>query len=282
MSDFRKLHEPSFDDADAMLQTLINVGYRPDGDTRILDFGCGDGRLVHSLRDKGFQAFGFDIHERVNYRGAEDADLFRFSPKDALVDAGSQASGKLRDGTFHLPFADGTFDLVLSTSVLEHVMDLHPVMSEIARVSKPDGVALHLFPQMSLLVEPHIYVPLGTVFQRLRFVNWAYFYLWALIGVRAEGQAAMSPDAVATSNAVFCRDSLSYRTKRAIRRICGRSFDEVRFVEDAHFAKDLPEEPLGQRIRDARRGDNPFREFSVRQRMSVLFTGRKKLPVAAV
>lgn len=50
-----------------------------------------------------------------------------------------------------LPFADATYDLVLSTQVLEHVQDPKKVVSEMARVLKPGG---HLFlttPQSSPL-----------------------------------------------------------------------------------------------------------------------------------
>jgi SAM-dependent methyltransferase len=42
----------------------------------------------------------------------------------------------------HLPFADGSFDVVLCTQVLEHVQDPTLVVSEIFRVLAPEGVAL--------------------------------------------------------------------------------------------------------------------------------------------
>ncbi|WP_448208708.1 class I SAM-dependent methyltransferase [Azospirillum sp. sgz302134] len=45
-----------------------------------------------------------------------------------------------------LPFPDGRFDLVLSSHVLEHVPDDRAALREIARVLKPSGSALLLFP----------------------------------------------------------------------------------------------------------------------------------------
>ncbi len=45
-----------------------------------------------------------------------------------------------------LPFADGSFDTVLCTQVLEHVGDVERAMSEIARVLRPGGHALVTVP----------------------------------------------------------------------------------------------------------------------------------------
>lgn len=49
----------------------------------------------------------------------------------------------------HIPFQDATFDVVFSSSVLEHVNDLASVQNEIRRVLKPDGFAIHILPSVS-------------------------------------------------------------------------------------------------------------------------------------
>jgi len=51
-----------------------------------------------------------------------------------------------------LPFAGGTFDLVVSTNTFEHLADLDGAVHEIARVLKPGGLAhidIHLFTSLS-------------------------------------------------------------------------------------------------------------------------------------
>jgi SAM-dependent methyltransferase len=52
----------------------------------------------------------------------------------------------LFDGT-RLPFADGTFAVVYSSSVLEHVASLTDLNREIHRVLGPDGLAIHSLPR---------------------------------------------------------------------------------------------------------------------------------------
>jgi len=52
----------------------------------------------------------------------------------------------LRQDLLALSFYDQTFDLVLTSDVLEHVADLHCALSEIARVLKPGGLMLSTHP----------------------------------------------------------------------------------------------------------------------------------------
>ena len=52
-----------------------------------------------------------------------------------------------------LPFADGAFDTVVSTHMLEHVRDLHRVLAELRRVTKR---------RLIIVVpceRPHLYTP---------------------------------------------------------------------------------------------------------------------------
>jgi len=46
----------------------------------------------------------------------------------------------------HLPFADETFDIIFTSSVLEHVPNLDAFQEEMRRVLKRTGVALHVMP----------------------------------------------------------------------------------------------------------------------------------------
>ncbi len=92
---------------------------------RFLDAGCGDGRYLVALAGRGMQMAGVDISERileVTRRAAgPDVDLRRANLEQ-------------------LPFADGSFDLVLCTQVIEHLLAPELGLSELARVLAPGGV----------------------------------------------------------------------------------------------------------------------------------------------
>ena len=111
-------------------EVLTNrLGLDP-GDLRALDIGCGGrvpGRRVRAL---GCQVVGVDpsavsIETARRHAAATGLDV------DYRVGTGEQ-----------LPVADGEFDLAYCCDVLEHVSDLDAVISETARVLKPEGIFL--------------------------------------------------------------------------------------------------------------------------------------------
>jgi SAM-dependent methyltransferase len=102
--------------------------------TRILDLGCGT--LGLRALEPGLDITGVDIVDRPGYPGP-------------FVRA---------DATVRLPFADGEFDLVYSSSVVEHVrpQDRRPFAAEILRVGRAWWVQT---PAYSFPVEPHALLP---------------------------------------------------------------------------------------------------------------------------
>ncbi|MCA1953087.1 MAG: class I SAM-dependent methyltransferase [Hyphomicrobiales bacterium] len=92
----------------------------------ILDFGCGAGDLARHLRDRGFVVIGLDASpcmiEACRRHGARGDIRFEEYP-----------------GTGPLPLADGSFDAVVSSSVLEYVPELDRLLAELRRVLKPAG-----------------------------------------------------------------------------------------------------------------------------------------------
>jgi 2-polyprenyl-3-methyl-5-hydroxy-6-metoxy-1,4-benzoquinol methylase len=102
------------------LATVAQAGARP----RVLDLGCGDGRISGALAAAGAEVTGLDASEVAleRARGAH-SDLQFMLPAE--------------DGS--LPFADGSFDVVVCLNVLEHVPDTQRLMSEARRVMAPGG-----------------------------------------------------------------------------------------------------------------------------------------------
>jgi SAM-dependent methyltransferase len=116
---------------------------------RVLDSGCGNGLSVDLLRDAGYDAWGVDLSALRKWQWLERAHRDRLACADSL----------------RLPFADGAFDAILCSGVLEHVgvsetggeryavrvlperdADRIRFLAEHARVLAPGGVLLLDFP----------------------------------------------------------------------------------------------------------------------------------------
>jgi SAM-dependent methyltransferase len=193
---------------------LSHFGVSP-GHT-LLDLGCGKGALVDALRVKGLHAFGCDIANSNASDYVEDAVA-----KDYLR--------TIEIEPYRLPFDDGQFDMVISHVVLEHVMDYEGTFKEIHRILKPGGISLHIFPGRYVFLEPHVFVPLATLF-RTR----AWLYLWALLGVRNQFQTGKPAREVADLNYNYLNAHTNYPPDSEIIRHA-HLFSEVVFREEIFF-----------------------------------------------
>lgn len=114
---------------DANIQFLEGTGLLKEG-IRILEIGCGAGRLISYLTQKGFSVIGFDISRSLIKEGnVRYPDAMKFL-----------ASGD------SMPFSDSTFDVVLSFDVLEHISDVKGHLSEVRRILKTGGFYLFQTP----------------------------------------------------------------------------------------------------------------------------------------
>jgi SAM-dependent methyltransferase len=117
---------------------------RAIGGGRVLDSGCGNGLSVEALRRHGFDAWGHDLSQLRRWQWQSLAHRDRLSVADGR----------------RLPFADGFFDAVLSSGVIEHIgveesragetYSVRPLpdrdeqrrayLTELLRVTRPGGV----------------------------------------------------------------------------------------------------------------------------------------------
>lgn len=126
-------------------------GLQPNA--RVLDIGCGFGRIAHALtrhiRGEGTYD-GIDIM-------AEEIDWcqkhltprnpnFRFHHAD-VRNRHYNPAGRFEAADYHFPFADGSFDFIILTSVFTHMMprDLRHYLEEISRLLAPGGTAFVTF-----------------------------------------------------------------------------------------------------------------------------------------
>jgi SAM-dependent methyltransferase len=94
----------------------------------VLDVGCGAGYLLGKAAARAGLALGVDL----------DGDRLR----EAILHGKPLSVGfvevAVADGQ-HLPFADASFDRIICTETLEHVLDPRLILEQLARVLKPGG-----------------------------------------------------------------------------------------------------------------------------------------------
>jgi SAM-dependent methyltransferase len=227
MQKVRQLHKEGYSVADELLTGLMCIGWQVNPGAKVLDFGCGAGGLVYDFRVRGYDAYGFDIHNYVSLRDREDSKYFAFVPTGTA----DTSDMRMDSDKFNLPFENDMFDLVVSTSVLEHVLDWGPAMREFARVLTPKGVGLHLFPGKKALIEPHMMVPLAS-----RIQSWWWFYVWALAGVRNQYQTTFSAKETADRNFRYSNTGVRYRTDSEMRNAGWPYFSSIYFVDERFHA----------------------------------------------
>jgi SAM-dependent methyltransferase len=96
---------------------------------RVLEIGAGTGEQALALSARGFDVVAVDV-ESSGYRHHR---VFPVTEYDGRI----------------LPFTNESFDVVFSSNVLEHIVDLRLVNLEIGRVLRRGGFAIHLMPSPS-------------------------------------------------------------------------------------------------------------------------------------
>jgi len=110
----------------------------------LLEVGCGDGWSSWLLAEAGFDVTGLDLH----------ADEFAPEPHARL----SFRQGSALD----LPFADASFDAVVSYQCVEHLPDPERALREMLRVLRPKGTLV--------ILGPNLLSPLASMRAATRYV----------------------------------------------------------------------------------------------------------------
>lgn len=110
---------------------------------RVLDFGCGVGRLSNVLCERGFRVTGVDIAASM----VEQANALNAHP--------DRLDFVAYDGT-ELPFPDDSFDAAVSLVVLQHAGPREQVgaLLQLQRVVAPGGLLIVQIPSRPRPIEP--------------------------------------------------------------------------------------------------------------------------------
>lgn len=124
---------------------------------RVLDVGCGPGVIVQEVLDLGCDLWGVDGSPRMI---AKCREAFGRSPRAHFSVGNAMA----------LPFADGTFDLVMCMGVIDRLAQPELAIRELARVLRPNGTFFMSFPNLLspyALWRSHVFYPMVGCLKRI-------------------------------------------------------------------------------------------------------------------
>lgn len=96
----------------------------------ILEVGCGGGLICEHLAQRGVIAEGIDPSAAALEAAREHVRQSNLGQNVHFQQGYAE----------HLPYADGSFSVIVSLDVLEHVQDINVTIQEIARVLAPGGI----------------------------------------------------------------------------------------------------------------------------------------------
>ncbi len=105
----------------------------------VLDLGCGDGYGVELLGLMVAEAVGLDLAPEAIYHARRE-----YSAPHLRFDYGD---------VYQLPYQEGSFDVVTSLQVVEHLHHHDRDIGEMRRVLKPAGTAILITPNR-LVISP--------------------------------------------------------------------------------------------------------------------------------
>jgi len=106
---------------------------------RILDLGCGDGRVSSTVFPCA----------KDSWNGDSDNSLIGIDPdvEDSAIARESGIYEKVHTcSAATIPEKDGSFDFCFANSVIEHIPDIDEVLAEVGRVLKPKGMFIFTAP----------------------------------------------------------------------------------------------------------------------------------------
>jgi len=112
------------------MQAILNIieEHKP---FTVLDNGCGAAVISRAIAHQGIKVVGFDLSEEL---------LKKIQPTENLVLVTGDAD--------KLPFEKSTFDCIICSEVLEHIIDYKPAIKEMVRVLNEDGIVIITVPNL--------------------------------------------------------------------------------------------------------------------------------------
>lgn len=229
-----------------LLNTLLHNEALPST-IRLLDMGCGDAHMlaycaqVLPLQNPGrqFDFYGFEVGD-IGWHGAdyltktagfleEQAPACQWNRRIEVISAHDK-----------WPYDAGSFDVIVSNQVLEHVRDHALVFREMRRCLAPHGVGIHLFPLHETIYEVHAHMPIvHWIRDRKRRAN--LMLLFAKLGMRRKYEEEMhfrgwkSLDEFAATYSDVLETMTNYKSSKQIKQLAEAAGFRAEFSYTRNF-----------------------------------------------
>lgn len=171
---------------------------------KVLDYGCGLGTLVARARRQGLDFHGVDTFEGHYGHWSDKID------PDALGRVSKIQGSRIEAD-------DATFDVVVANQVFEHVFDPEPALREIARVLKPGGAFLALFPTRDVWFEGHFGIYFAHWLSKWPDLQRAYLFRMRQLGFGLHGKGP--PEEWADRCQKLLREVVVHRTMDEVQHL---------------------------------------------------------------
>jgi SAM-dependent methyltransferase len=121
--------DPEHEDASSPWYQLVREQIGGVAGLHILEVACGRGGFVKELAGAGAHVAGCDF----------SVSALRVAHTKLLAAGSCESAGLVQGDAQSLPFADGSFDLVVSCETIEHLPDASSAIREMYRVTRPGG-----------------------------------------------------------------------------------------------------------------------------------------------
>lgn len=182
---------------------------------RVLDLGCGRGQQLVYMNGLGFQMSGCDIR-----RNDVEATLAALNGAESPF-----TDVRLSKSTTELPFETGRFHGVYANGVFEHCAEMPPLIGEISRVLIPGGVFITAFPLRSVILEPHLKLPIVHWFKKGRMQR-------LLIRILSH---LCNPERNCQSIERYLENDVFYWTSGQIQQILNRHFEQTNSLANEYL-----------------------------------------------
>ena len=174
----------------SLMHSILKKNLNENGfnnEAKILDVGCGNGDLVHFMRQNDYDAFGIDIE----FKDGKHISTLLNQGIIKKVEIGDKTRTTLRsDDEYAWPDFNFFFDVIVSKAVMEHVQNLEEFVNSSKSILKQGGICIHYFPSKYSIIEPHIGVPFGGVFTNKTWIKLMCFLGLCFSTNRGNGEKA--------------------------------------------------------------------------------------------